>query len=189
MPGLTVTEKQHWKDRIAARIDRAVERIRARHPALFDRVRRQAHANALESLGLAESYAELEAIQAEEAALARRKKRAQRAMLASLRGTPIEEVSDSFSIKYGCELPLPIEAAEAVVRRQAAHQEQLLGDDPIGRDIARLEAERDQLLDVVWLATSSAQIKQLWSQVGALLGDEPTHLEREALAIAPIEEA
>jgi hypothetical protein len=57
--------------------------------------------------------------------------------------------------------------------------------DPVGRDIARLEAERDGLLDTIWLATSSAQIKQLWSKVGALLGDEPTHLEREALAIAP----
>ena len=86
-------------------------------------------------------------------------------------------------------MPLPIEAAEALSKRQAAHQEQLLGDDPVGREIPRLEAERDQLLDVVWLATSSAQIKQLWSKVGALLGDEPTRLEREALAIAPIEEA
>ena len=82
MPGLTVTEKSHWRDRIAARIDRAVERIKARHPALFDRLTRQAHAHALASLGLAEAYAELEAIKAEEATLARRKKQAQRSMIA-----------------------------------------------------------------------------------------------------------
>jgi hypothetical protein len=87
------------------------------------------------------------------------------------------------------ELPLPIEAAEALAKRQAAHQDQLLSDDPIGRDIARLEAERDTLLDTVWLACSTAQIKQLWSKVATLLGEEPTRLEREALAIAPIEEA
>ena len=110
-------------------------------------------------------------------------------MPAAIRGISIEEVSDSFSIRYGGELPLPIEAAEALAKRQAAHQEQLLGDDPIGRDFARLEAERDTLLDTVWLACSTAQIKQLWSKVGDLLGDEPTPLEREALAIAPIEEA
>ena len=189
MPGLTVTEKTFWKERIAARIARRIEAIKSQHPALFERVKRQAHARALESLGLAGPFAELEQIQADEAALARRKRHAQRAMLAAIRGTPIEEVSDSFSIRYGSELPLPIEAAEALARRQAAHQEQLLGDDPIGRDIARLEAERDQLLDVVWLAASPAQIKQLWSKVGELLGDEPTHLEREALAIPPAEEA
>ena len=92
MPGLTVTEKNHWRDRIAARIARAVERIKARHPALFDRIARQAHAQALASLGLADAHAELEAIKAEEATLARRKKHAQKAMIATLRSMPIDEV-------------------------------------------------------------------------------------------------
>ena len=188
MPGLTVTEKNHWRDRIAVRIDRAVERVKARHPALFDRVRREAHAEALRSLGLAGPYAELEAVQAEEAALARRKKQAQRAMLAALRGQPPEEVPDSFSIRYGAELPLPAEAAEAIARRQAAHQDQLLADDPVGREVARLGAEKDNLLDTIWLATSPGQIRTLWSKVAELLGDEPTRLEREALLIAPAKE-
>jgi len=188
MPGLTVTEKTHWKDRIAARIDRAVERVKARHPTLFDRVRREAHAEALGSLGLAEPYAELEAVQAEEAALARSKRRAQRAMLAALRGVPIDEVPDTFSVRYGTELPLPVEAFEAIARRQAAHQEQLLADDPVGREVARLGAEKDNLLDTVWLACSPGQIRTLWSKVAELLGDEPTPLEREALSIAPAKE-
>ena len=188
MPGLTVTEKQHWKDRIAARIARAIERIKARHPALFDRVAREAHARALASLGLADAYAELEAIKAEEATLARRKKQAQRAMIANLRGTPVDEVGESFGVRHGSELALPHEVAEAIARRQAAHQEQMLADDPIGREIARLEAEKDRLLDTVWLACSPAQIKQLWTKVGELLGDEPTTLERDALAIEPARE-
>ncbi len=188
MPGLTVTEKNHWRERIAARIDRAVERVKARHPTLFDRVRREAHAEALRSLGLTDPYAELESIQAEEAALARRKKQAQRTMLAVLRGLPPDEVPDNFGIRYGAELPLPAEAAEAIARRQAAHQDQLLADDPVGREVSRLGAEKESLLDTVWLAASPSQIKQLWAQVGALLGDEPTQLEREALAIEPAAE-
>jgi hypothetical protein len=181
--GLTVSEKQHWKDRIAARIA-AVERIKARHPTLFDEVKRRAHTEALRSLGLAEPYAELEAVRAEEAATARRKSRAQRAMVATLRGVPLEEVSDSVAVRYGGELPLPAEAAEAIARRQAAHQAQLLAEDPVGREVGRLEAERDRLLDIVWLACSPAQIRVLWSKVATLLGDEPSELEREALAIA-----
>jgi hypothetical protein len=189
MPGLTVTEKSHWRDRIAARIAKAIERIKARHPALFDRVVREAHARALASLGLADAYAELEAIKADEAALARRKKQAQRLMVAALRGTPVDEVADSFSIRYASELALPHEVAEAIARRQSAHQDQLLADDPIGREIARLEAEKDLLLDTVWLAASPTQIKQLWTKVGELLGDEPTTLERDALAIEPAKEA
>jgi hypothetical protein len=150
MPGLTITEKEHWRDRISLRIARAIERVKSRHPALFDRVRRQAHRHALESLGLADSYAELEAAQAEEADLALKKKRAQRAMIAALRGAPLEEVPESFSVRYGCELPLP---AEAIGKRQSAHQEQLLAEDPVGREVARLEAEKEHLLDTVWLAT------------------------------------
>jgi hypothetical protein len=189
MPGLTVTEKNHWRDRIAARIDRAAERIRARHPALFDRVAREAHAQALASLGLAEAYAELEAIKAEEATLARRKKQAQRLMVATLRGLPIDEVADCFHVRSGGELALPYEVAEAITRRQATHQDQRLADDPVGREIARLEAEKDHLLDTVWLAASPSQIKQLWARVGELLGDEPTTLERDALAIEPAKEA
>jgi hypothetical protein len=182
MPGLTVSEKTHWKERITARIARRVE---AQHPALFDRVKREAHTQALQSLGLTEPYAELEAIQAQEEALTKRKKRAQRTMIAALRGVPLDEVSDSFVLRYGCELPLPQEAAESIGKRSAAHQEQLLADDPVGLQIARLEAERDRLLDVVWLASSSTQIRTLWSKVAELLGDEPTLLEREALAIEP----
>jgi hypothetical protein len=188
MPGLTVTEKSHWRDRIAARIEKAVERIKAHHPALFARVAREAHAQALASLGLADAHAELEAIRAEEVALAHRRKQAQRAMIATLRSTPIDEVTDGYNIRYGSELGLPHEVAEAITRRQAAHQDQLLSDDPVGSEIGRLEAEKEHLLDTVWLACSPAQIKQLWARVGELLGDEPTTLERQALAIEPAEE-
>ena len=188
MPGLTVTEKNHWRDRIADRIAKSVERVRGRHPALFERITRGAHAQALASLGLADAHAELEAIRAEEVALARRKKQAQKAMIAMLRSIPIDEVTDSFSIRYGSELALPNEVAEAIARRQSAHQEQMLADDPVGREVARLEAEEDRLLDTIWLAASPTQIKQLWARVGALLGDEPTALERDALAIEPTKE-
>src|ERR1700735_162594 len=126
MPGLTVTEKNHWRDRIAARIDRATERIKGRHPALFDRVSREAHAQALASLGLADAHAELEAIRAHEPPRPRRKKHAQKAMIAALRSTPIEDVSDHFGLRYGSDLALPQEAADAITRRQAVDQEQLL---------------------------------------------------------------
>ena len=42
MPELTVTEKVHWRDRIAKRIDRKIETISAAEPNLLDRVEREA---------------------------------------------------------------------------------------------------------------------------------------------------
>jgi len=183
MPGLTTTEKEFWKTRIAARIGERIEAIHARRPAPFDRSRREAHALALRSLGLAEAYAELEAVKAEVEALDRRRKSAKRAMLARLRGVPLEDVADGVHLGYGGELPH--EAAEAVRKRQALHEAESLADDPIGREIARREVERENLLDAVRPAVSPTRIKQPWTKVGALLGDEPTGLEREALAIEP----
>ena len=162
MPSLTVTEKTHWKDRIAARIDRAIDRIKAAHPANFERARRDAHAAALDTLGLAGPYAELEAIRAAEAELARRKSLAQRTMLSILRGVPIHEVSDAINTRYGSDLPVPAEAALVIARRLAVHQERLLADDPVGRQVASLEVEKDNLLDTVWLACSPDQIRVLW---------------------------
>jgi hypothetical protein len=188
MPGLTLTEKEHWKTRIAARIEKQIEAIRSRNPVLMERVKRESHAQALQTLGLTEPYRELESIKSQEATLARRRERTQRMMLSVLHGVPLEEVPNTFNIRYGIELPLPLEAHEAITKRQRVHQEQLLADDPVGREITHLETEKDNLLDTVWLAVSPAQIKQLWSKVGVLLGDESTQLEREALAIEPMKE-
>ena len=42
MAGLTVSEKTHWKERLAVRFKAAVERIKARHPATFARLGREA---------------------------------------------------------------------------------------------------------------------------------------------------
>ena len=176
MPGLTVAEKTHWKDRIAARIDRAVERVRARNPALFARsaARPTPRPSARRAWPVPTPSRRRSPPRRRPWPAASGSRNAR--MLARSR-RPIEEVSDSFSVRHGLELPLPLEASEAIARRQAAHQEEMLADDPVGREVARLGAEKESLLDTVWLAASPAQIKQLWSRVAELLGDEPTALE------------
>ena len=80
------------------------------------------------------------------------------------------------------------EMQNAIGRRQAVYEDELLGQSPIGQRILQLRNEKENLLDTVWLATSPRQIKQLWSKVADLLGDQQTQLEREALAIAPLDD-
>jgi len=63
----------------------------------------------------------------------------------------------------------------------------VLAESEIGRQILALQQEKDGLLDTVWLATSPAQVRTLWAKVAELLGDEQTRLQRDALAIAPME--
>jgi hypothetical protein len=179
MANLTVAEKTHWKERIEARINRRIEAILAAEPGLMDRVKREAKTRALTSLGLAELQAEIEQVAAQKAALDRRERRARRAMLARVRGADIDEVEERY---YGSLDP---EVKTAITTRQAVHEDEILADHELGQQVVRIRAEKDRLLDVIWLATSSVQVRQLWTKVGELICDEPTQLEREALAIPP----
>lgn len=76
--------------------------------------------------------------------------------------------------------------SSAVKRRTTVHEKELLKATPLGQKIQRLQAEKEELLDTVWLATSPAQIKDLWSRFADVLNWEPPELQREAMAIEPI---
>ena len=52
MSHLTVTEKEHWKERISRRIDKAIEAVYAEQPSLRSRIAEAAQSEALKSLGL-----------------------------------------------------------------------------------------------------------------------------------------
>ena len=73
MPGLTVAEKNHWKDRLSKRIDRRIETIAAEEPNLLDRVKRDARARAMQSLNVAELQADVDGIEQQEETLDKRK--------------------------------------------------------------------------------------------------------------------
>ena len=51
----------------------------------------------------------------------------------------------------------------------------------------KLEREKEELLDTVWLSTSTKQIKQLWSDVAEMLKVEQTELQKQAIAMEPVE--
>ena len=184
MPGLTVTEKEHWKDRIGRRLDKKIETIWAEEPNLKERIEREAKRRAEDSLGLSAIEAELDDIEKRNEELEKQERRLRLQALATVQGKEVDDVTDrNYWNGHDSEVTLAVE------RRKAVIEEQLLAEDERGRRILQLRAEKDNLLDTVWLATSPAQIKELWSKVVTLLGDEQTQLQREALAIAPVEEA
>lgn len=180
MAGLTVTEKEHWKDRLSRRIDRRLDAIAAEEPQLLDRVHQQARQIALESLGLADTQRDLDAVRKDKEQLNQRECDLERQLLASIRGVPVNEVGGT----YGCDA----EVSKAIRTRMECREEVLLLDSNPGRRIIELRREKENLLDTVWLANSSQQIKDLWTKVGELLQDEPTRLEREAIALPSIAE-
>ena len=103
-------------------------------------------------------------------------------MLAHVRGIPVDDLDDYSAYRHDREVD------NAVARRQAVHEDELLAETETGLRILKLRQEKDNLLDTVWLATSSKQIKELWSKVAELLDDDQTQLQRDALTIAPSKE-
>src|SRR6266852_4557294 len=180
MPNLTVTEKEHWKERIARRIDKRIEGICAGDPCVMDRIRDQARQRALQSLGLAAMQAELDTIAKQKEDLERQERQGHRAMLATVRRVPLEEADEYLHYQHA-------DVSSAIQRRQSVHEEELLAEDQLGQEILRLRREKESLLDTIWLATSPNQVRQLWQKVIELLGDEQTTLQKEALAIGAVE--
>jgi len=181
MAGLTVTEKEHWKERIERRIDKRIESIWAVDPNLKERITQEARQKALASLKLAELEQEVQAIDEQKVQLDERHEQIVRQMLATIRGVPVEKVDDHHRYHGGNEVET------AVGRRQKVFEEELLAAHEVGREIVKLRQEKENLLDTIWLATSPSQLKTLWTKVVELLHDESTQLQRDAMAIAPVE--
>jgi hypothetical protein len=178
MPWPSETERLHWERRIGRRIDRKIEAVAAGAPGLLERVARQAHERALQSLGLAAMQEELDEVAARMKELVGRDRQARRAMLAAVRRVPPAEIPEEVGASFS-------EVTQAIRQRQAAHEEELLAADPRGREVLRLRRERENLPDTVWLAKSPRRVVNLWARVAILLGDEPTPLQKEVLAADP----
>jgi hypothetical protein len=182
MSHLTVTEKEHWKERISRRIDKAIEAIYAAQPALQSRIAEAAKSEALKSLGLLELQRQVDKLAEAEMRTAKQKASAHQQMLAIVKGVTVDELST-----YSYYSSPSQEVTAAIRRRQVIHEEELLARDPQGQRILTLRREKEELLDTVWLATSGKQIKELWQGVAELLRQEPTELQTQALRIEPVE--
>ena len=109
----------------------------------------------------------------------KQQKQLHKAMLAKIRGVEADDLDDYYSYRHDSEVE------NAVKRRKAVHADELLAESELGQQVLTLRQEKDELLDVVWLAASGTEIRQLWQKVVELLGDEQTQLQKDALAIEP----
>lgn len=153
-------------------------------PGYLGRTRDKAKQLAYQSLQLEDLVKQLDEAIKQEEALTTQKKRLVQAMVTAVTGKTAEEQS---RVYHGGS-SLPNEVTIAVSRRQGVHEEELMEANPLGKQILTLRREQEELLDTVWLATSGAQIKELWQRVNDLLGQPPTPLQAKALALTPVAE-
>ena len=86
-------------------------------------------------------------------------------------------------------------SAQQVLESAIAHEVQLTCYAYLFRHVAQRAENAVEIRSLIktktpmpTLASSPRQIKTLWSKVADLLGDEQTQLQRDALAIEPVEE-
>ena len=180
---ITLTEKSHWKDRIGKRIDHRIETLVAKEdPVLLQRVKELSRDKAYESLGIQAQRQELHELEKQKADIDKREHRLEAEQLAVIKGTTVEEELNSSHYSYDNTVN------NAITARAKALESEILAESDIGKQVLALREEKDNLLDTVWLATSSSQIKELWEQANTLLDVKPTALEQKALAIKPIQD-
>ena len=172
---ITVTEKEHWKQRIARKISQAIaELVDREDPGYLKRVQQDARQAAMKHLGIAEFLDREKAIADQERKLHQDKQELHWRIVAAIRKVSLEEVRAHY-----CNAPAEWE--RAVRDRQEVEERQLMATSPLGAVILKLKREEEELLDTVWLATSPKQIKGLWQGVAELVSVEPTALQRQAL--------
>ncbi len=180
MTSLTVREKEHWKERITRKIDQAIESLYSlEKPTFLEEIDRDARKRAIESLGLTEAKNRVEELDEQRTRIDREKIDLYRQMHARIAGKSVEEIRAQHYSE-------PYEVGAAVNRRAAVHRREILAATEVGRQVIELEREKEELLDTVWLATSGAHIKQLWSKVTDILQQQPTPFQQKALEIEAV---
>lgn len=177
---ITVSEKQHWKDRIARKISLAVEALLEKsNPHYLREVTAAAHKQAASKLGIEELLNELDRLEREVTRIRGEEQATIRQLMATIRGADVKSVS----VPYGWRE----EVDRAIKTTQQAIEKDLLAADALGRQVLKLRREEEELLDTVWLATSPQQVRSLWQSVAELLASEVTPLQQQALSTPPPE--
>lgn len=176
---LTVREKDHWRYRIERKINRKIAEIEASEPVhVWKELARQAKQMALDDMKITEALLESKRLKEQVEELNRSERQVWARILAIFRGVQVEKIDLPSSFPY--------EVEREIERRKELFLKQLRSQHPKGQQIQSLENEKEELLDTVWLATSTSQIKELWSQIVDGLQFEVTPLQQKALAIDPV---
>jgi hypothetical protein len=168
---LTITEKNHWKERIAQRIDKRIDQIKCANPKVFQDITDKAKQEAINSVNLTKQFARIAEIETTTSALRNEKDSLVEAAYRTLFG------KDSFR-SYSTQSDVDSRIKEL----QRHIEEELLSSHPLGREVAGLQNEKENLLDTVWLATSAREVTTLWEKALKLLGDQATDFQREILS-------
>ncbi len=173
MSRISYSERTEWKSRIEKRFQAAIDNFKASTSLDWEEVNDKAKQKAHECLGISEWTKQVENIEATVTKLEAEKEAIENAMYQQVLG---EKLSPSrYRGHYSCRF---IEVAQARINQI---RQELLIEHPEGQQLVALEREKEAVLDTILLASSSRELRSLWSRVSDALGESPTALQAQIL--------
>ncbi len=175
---LTVKEKEHWREQIEKRINKAIEQVyRLEGKEWRELVTKDTEARVLKRLGLDAYMDRHKELKSQISKLEQQQK--------DLADEAVKRIEHErhggyYSESHSVILKV-VDAEKRLVKKE------VLQESEVGRKILRLEREREELTDTIWLATSPVQIRSLWKDFTAMVTEEPTELQKQAMTYAPVE--
>lgn len=181
--GLTVAEKEHWRERIASRLQKKIDRLYDSDPQLTSQMAELPKRRALKSLGLASFLDEIKKRKSDIEDLEREIESLQKDAVEQLTG----DRPDHIYCGYGRTDLLPTDCDSSISKRVEVERVKMLESSEVGRQVLAIQEEQENLLDTVWLATSPKQIKELWDKLSSVVDEPLTPLQKQAQSIEPMD--
>jgi len=170
---ISYAEKQHWKERIGSKLDARIQALKLQNPKFFQGIEAKARQQALASLGITAQLERMEQLDAEIDRMGEELKDIACALITTVSGKETERYYASRS------------KIDALLKPHIAKATQeLLRTHKLGKQVADLEAEKENLMDTIWLATSPRQMSEMWIKALKLIGEETTAFQRDILTVA-----
>lgn len=172
---MTVAEKEALQKILSNKIKDRVEDLKIEAEVEFQEMQNKAEAQAVEQLGIQEEFIAAGRLYREF-----EEKEAQLKII--WRGMAEKLGSKDPGWRPRGDVMGKVDKKAEIIKRS------LMADHPIGKQILELRAEKKEMLGTIWLATSTKQVKDLWSHLDNLLGERMTQLEKDAMKIDPAKE-
>lgn len=177
---LTVTEKNEWKRLIENRIDRRIERLWNEAGDLKKDLKDKAHQAVLHEMGLHTLLAELEQLKE----LSKQAEKRVEAKSAEIHRKVLGETWTELPYRRNDDISRIDSTVDSRVKTKF---QDLAATTAVGAEVQKLQKEREQILEAVWITTAPSELRKLWAHLKSIVGDDQTELETVAASITTSE--
>lgn len=179
--GLTNKEREHWQDRIYAKIKLASDQlIQHFEPDFRERLSEKSSELARELLGVGDQFRCLEERQQKLAELEREFER-QKSNINQECDQLYEQIGDLIQLPHDCfhsTYRLEKEINSKLDDLGLKKQTELMNQTELGQKLLELEAEQQALIDLLWLAKNPKQVSELWDKLNEALNQAQDFIRR-----------